>query len=307
MIRTFLPSGNSMDHEEWAIIKEIDPITPNVGEAIEVDICVCDCPHEYLVLAKAAGPDYQNDTSPFLYRLILPTDFLTLSLNKNGVEVVADLSSTPLGTHFPAGTFTAVPGQELYIGHQIEWEQVLVAHLPGEYTIVATGTIIGQPFTQTSQTFTLLPYDSRLADGTVRLRWFQSGNILSNEFDYTGMNWEQEIRIPGQLWNKKPTLTRIENQTLNRVVTQIQSTMEFEYTLDTKFIPFNLANLVLLDAVLGNEIFVTDYNYRATEEYIELPLYVKETDSDEKPDFKGKLLALILSDREQNDIKRNNF
>lgn len=307
MITQFLTTGTNMTHDQWALFRDINGITPNDRKTIDVDICDCSCEHEYLVLAKNGGEGYQNDTSAFLYRLLLASDSLVLSLNLNGVEVESNLSATPLGTHYPAGTFTNAPGQEFYVGHQLDWEQVLFDHGVGGYTVVATGTLQGLSFVQTSQVFTLREYTSVLADKTVRIRWFQKGNILSNEFDYTDMDWEQEIRIPGILWNKKPAITLSQSQTQDRTVIQIQDSIENTYTLETRFLPFNLSNILLYDAALGNTIFMTDYAIQNTEFYIELPLFVKEMDAEERSGKKGRLVELTLTDRQQNIIKQDYF
>lgn len=273
------------------------------------DICYCvstDCDRYLKVFASLSGGSSRtNDQTSFLYRLLTSTDTATIKLFKNDVEV-AILSSNLYGTYYPLNSFTNLPEQELYTGYLINWQDVLQAFGVGEYVIKAEITQFGAPVTLESEIYKLCIYSDDIADGTVKLITYQNGNIESNPFDFTGMNWYQQIRFDGILWNKQSEYITDTYFTSNRTITQIQDSIEHTYDLQVEFVSNSFSKFLIENNLLANQIFITDYNLTNTEKYTNIPLAVREiSDTTELYYYNGRSHVIQFTDRVQNIRKRN--
>lgn len=268
--------------------------------------CVCeDCLQTLDVFADTSSTDSKrNDKREFLFRVLDVTDTAVLKLFKDGTEI-ATLNNNAYGTFYDLGTL-GTGDQLFYIGYLIEWRNVLSAHGIGEYYVKAELTIYGSSVESYSQIYNLMPYDEETVDGTVRIVTYQNGNIESSNFDYTGLNWYQEIRIKGIFWQKRPELTTDTYFTTARKVTQIQDSIKYKYTLETRFMTGETSDYLVSNKMLANDILITDYNQCNTESYCDLPVVIEEFDNTEELSyFRGRYHVITFADRTQNIRKRN--
>lgn len=277
-----------------------------------VEICYCvatDCDRNLKVFASLTdNSERANDKTSFLYRVMSPSDTATIKLYKNDVEV-AQLNTNTLGTYYPIGTFgqtNGITAQQLYVGYIVDWQSVLQNHGVGDYYIQADLTFFGAAVVYKSETYKLFIYTPDRADGSVKLTSYQNGNIESNPFDFTDMNWYQQIRIDGILWNKKSEYISDSYFTSNRTITQIQDSIEYTYDLQVEFVQDSVSKFIIENTLLANQIFVSDYNLTNTSLYNNIPLAVKEiNDTTELYYYNGRSHVIQFTDRIQNIRKRN--
>jgi len=268
--------------------------------------CHCeDCLQTLNVFADTGSSDpKRNDKREFLFRVLDVGDTAVMKLFKNGTEV-ATLNTGTYGTFYDLGSL-GTGDQQFYTGYLIEWQNVLSAHGVGEYYVKAELIVYGTAIEVFSQIYTLMNYDEETVDGTVRIITYQNGNIESSDFDYTDLNWYQEIRIKGIFWQKRPELTTDTYFTTARKVTQIQDSIKYKYTLETRFMTGKTSDYLVSNKMLANDILITDYNKCNTEAYCDLPVTIEEFDTTEELSyFRGRYHIITFADRTQNIRKRN--
>jgi hypothetical protein len=217
------------------------------------------------------------------------------------------LNNPAFGTEYPLGTFTNVTGQELYFGFKLDWESVLGTHGHGQYYVRANMTIFGASAFQFSDTYDLQEYSDSLANGTFVMRTIQNGNIRKSAFDFTGMEWEQYMRMNGTLWNRQPTFEIDEYLDENYKLTQVQDEIVDNFTLEIwNLIGGSLAMDVIYSRLLANEIFITDYNCCNAFEYCEQELRpIEFADVTHDGFFDGIAYVITFTDRYKDRFKRN--
>ena len=275
---------------------------------VELEFCHCEieCAKEFLVFADLSNSDSRfNDQSTFLYRKLVASDTVTIKLFKDKQEL-ATITDDTYGTYYAEGTWSNTTEQALYIGFLLDWNKVLTAEGTGLYQIQTETTILGTTSTISSVEYRLYPFSEEIADGTIRMEWTQNGNILSNPFDFTGMNWYNQIRIDGRFGNKQPTFETDQYLTSNRRRSQIQDNIVNSYSLETELIPSTLSNEIIYNGLLGNSIMISDYNIWNNEVFNALELYPEEIEDAVyfSKNTNGKFV-IRFTDRLNNILKRN--
>ena len=268
-------------------VKVLGPSLPETPDPQTNDICICDylsCEYVEKTFVSPLSPDdfWKNDQNEFLFKRFISTDSVLMELHQNG-DKVDDLNNDDYGTFFD-GFVNGYPEQQLYVGYLVDWLSVYNAFGVGEYTIVTTLDIIGNITTSTSRKFNVVLYSDIAADGTVRIESTQDGNILGNDFDFTGLNWYQSIRIPGQFGNPTPTFETTEYVTSQHVRKQNKASMSREWNLNTKLISWEVVEKLIYNKLLGNSIKITDYTIKAESLWRRQKEFLQEI---EKPEIKN--------------------
>ena len=165
-------------------------------ETNDVSLCSLGFDYEEKVFALPGGAWYKNDKSSFLFQKLITSDTITFSIYKDGA-LVASITDQTYGEWYDFGTL----GNSLYTGFVVYWENVHSAFGAGIYKIKAEKNILGVTSTFTSRQFRLLRYTDLLADNTIRLESYQTGNIISSQFDYNDLlpnGWYQSYRVNGR-------------------------------------------------------------------------------------------------------------
>lgn len=267
---------------------------------IETQFSCCNC----FEVFGGGSEAYQNDKFSFLYKLITSLDTITLKLEKDNVKV-ATLNDNTLGTYYPLGTWTAQTGQELYEGFVIDWDTVLSTHGVGCYVVKAEKNILGVPTVEESKCFTLRTYNDSLANNSVSFQWLQNGLIKSGEFDYTDMNWTQYIRVKGQFGSWDPKLEKDSVLYSNYFQKQVQDEIVNTYTFNGEFMDNYVTKLLILDMMLADEIYVSDFNlYNHRDDYVNFQVRQDEIPSmEELQRNTNAVISLQFTDRYKNTIK----
>lgn len=282
--------------------KSLPEVTP-----LEInDICICDyitCEYKEKVFAEIGGEYWKNDMNEFLFKRFIAADTVGIELYKDDIKI-ADLNSSTYGTFFN-GFASGNAEQQLYVGYLLDWEQVLTLHGTGNYQVKAQLNIIGVSSTYESRKFTLCQYSDIAADGTVRIESYQNGNIIGNQFDFSGLNWYQSIRLAGRFGNPTPVMEKDDYETETRNIRQIQTKMRREWDLNTKQIDWEVAEKLIYNKMLANEILITDYSIRAESIWRRIGVFPKELEKIKTPTSVNKIYNIKLVDNKDIFIKRN--
>ena len=271
--------------------------------------CVAqDCERNLNVMASPTDTiERKNDITSFLFKSYMASDTFTMKLFKDDVEVQVLDAVANLGAYYGFGDLSnGIPEQDYYFGYVLAWLDVLVVHGTGNYKFKAEYTQFGSPVTYSSPTFYLTYYSDEQADGSIKLVTYQNGNIESSEFNYTGMNWYQQIRINGALYNKQSEFITDTYLTSNRTISQIQDSIKNTYTLEIQFVQDSVSKFIIENCLLANKFFVSDYNVANTSFYNNIPLAVEEiSSSTELYYYNGRSHEILMTDRVDNIRKRN--
>jgi len=277
MITTEETNNSPMTFTGGVFKKDVDVIgRVNTDIPISFNFVTGECDYRELAFGKVGGESFENDKSAFLFEKSIAADTITIKLFKNELEI-ATINDDTYGTFF--STF---PTQNLKVGFLLEWEKVLNLEGAGCYKIMADVVIINQSDALESICYDLKPFTEEAANNTVVIKSFQNGNIEGG-IDYTGMNWEQRIRVRGN-FKKLPRVYTVENyRDTNQKIEQIQHGVEKFFSLRTKLLPSQVSNPLMDDTFLGNSVFISDYDLFANERFIDLQVYPIEPEDEVYP------------------------
>ena len=301
-------------------ISNSNPYTTNIGNCIKQlgqsintltddkvnDICICDyigCTYKEQVFAYSGSDIWKNDKSDFLYRRLISSDTVSIYLQKDGIDLV-ELTDDSLGTLFD-GFPNGNSEQQLYYGYLLDWKLVLAAHGVGNYNIRTELSVLGSELEVYSRDFKLSIFSDLAADGTVKIDTVQNGNILGSEFDYTGIRWNSSIRISGRFGN--PTPVYEEDRYLDQTNTyqQVKATMSREWFLNTGLLNSEVAQKLVYNKLLGNEIYITDYSIKAENIWRSIPVKLDEIAKPEIFNYPYKRYNIKFVDNKLIYQKRN--
>jgi hypothetical protein len=272
----------------------------------EIDFCICDYECEYTnqVFASVEDDNYKNDKSNFLISLTDDTSVLEIRLVGNGNDIL--INNDTYGGYFAKGSFDNTENQINYVGFIADWKKIFDLLGAGKYYFTFKETVFNQDFETESVKYQLQIFSDVLANKSVRFNFVQNG-VIEGGLDYTGLNWDTEIRIKAKVRYQAPILTVDNFQNSNRKITQIQDKTIENFEIETGLIPSKIGDLFVKTGVVSNQIYFTDYNLFAYKKYKEFNVIITEIS-----DFKGNYnlnstgsFTFIAEERIQNNVKRN--
>lgn len=278
--------------------------TPDPEDTSDVCICTFVCNYVQKVFGEAGGEFWKNDSYTFPFKKLVDTDIIDIELFKNGVKL-ADIVDDTYGTLIDGVPFPTVPAQALYKIFTVEWEKVIAVEGSGLYQIKAAQTITGVDVPFESQLFKLEPYRDLQADGTVRIDIVQNGNVIRSDFDFTGMQLGFSTRIPGDLKKATPDTEQSMHEKQDYGKDQVQTRLINNWEVETKPIPFIINNALLYNYMLGNEIFITDYNILNETIFRRIPVVYEEVEKDRATNDINSSFLFKFTDRVDDILKRN--
>lgn len=298
-------ADSSPQTSEGMAVKLTGQTLPEITPAATNDFCYCEteCKYKPLVFAKVGGEDYQNDKSQFLFKRLVSGDTVDIKLFKDGVEL-ADLNNNTYGTFFN-GFATGTAEQQLYVGYLLEWEEVFNLHGAGAYMVKAELNIVGVTSTFSSDPFILMGYSDQAADLTVKIETVQNGNILGSQFDFTGLNWFQSLRVRGNFYEDSEAFEKNAYLTQNYKQKQIQDKIIENWTLQLNFIPRNISEFLTKNAILSNEFKITDYNLSNEKILREISVYPESVEKTRLTNNRKSNYLIKFTSKLDNLIKRN--
>lgn len=220
-----------------------------------------ECCYKFLVLANGSSNDWENDINSFLYKRQTSTDTITFTLEKNGGSSGGGsdiaLTDNTYGIFYGFGSLTDYPD---YKGFQIQWDKVLALEGEGNYRLKVDMAFLSGNLTEYSVSFTLRTYSSKKANGTIRIQSIMNGYLKHTDFDYTGLNWKDGVRVNGFFGNRQPNYEKENLIMVNRVSQEVRKELINEYVMRTAFIPDCLTEPIIEYHALGNYLYITDYN-----------------------------------------------
>ena len=298
MILKEVVGGNLMGLKGWSCTTPATVVTIPVDSPV-LDFCDCDNDCGYSELAFVNADDetdeFRNDYKNIIIEL-LDTDsshefFL---VDASGVEY--PLIDSTYGETFEDG---------LRVGYKLSWFKVFALLGGGKYLIRVNQTDFSNTVTTDSHDFNLMKYSDIAANDTVKIETIQRGESLKG-FDYSGLEWVNMVRLAAHFGNEKHISEIERTKDSNYVDYDIQTSIEYTYTLDTNLLPSFIADVILNSNILTDEIFITNYDVYAYRKYLKIPV-VFNSKADSSEDFKKsnkKHFSIEFKDNSQN-INRN--
>lgn len=221
-----------------------------------------ECCYTHYVFGELEGNNkLKNDYTAINYQKQLPNDSVDFVLKdiKNDNEYVLDNST--LGTYFGFNSFSE---NKDFKGFKLEWQKVLQNIGEGQYVLIKRINTLGQTIDQESHVYTLKSYSDAYADKTVRIDTIMNGYLNKSCIDYTGLNWENSIRLPGFFGRREVQYE--EDILINRNYEKKQISMQQsnEYKFQTNQIPNCIVSEIFDYILFANSIFFNDYNLNNT-------------------------------------------
>ena len=279
------------------------PVAPTVPTSIvlgDVDEC---CYQSPVLASTTSNEEFQNDINSFLFKRNFDSETITLTLQKNGVTDLP-IVNDDYGIYYDFGTFGDYPN---YKGIQIQWQKVLTLEGPGTYRIKVESNFVTGATETFSIPFVLSEYTQEKADGTFRVQSIQNGYLQHVDFDFSGLNWVDGLRVRGFFGNRQAEYEQENVLFANRDSKQIRSELINTYVCQTMHIPDCITDQIIEYHNFANELLFTDYNLNNHKK-----TYVQKSvvfDSMESIDYKDVStfapLQLKYKDSKQNYLKTN--
>lgn len=265
----------------------------------EAEFCTCNgCEYIEYAFHDSGTDEWKKDKSSFLVRRNIPAETWVFKLLKNGVTVATVTDST-YGEYYNFGSllYSDLKGIVIY------WTNVYNAFGNGNYTVRIIRTFYTEETIIDSHIYKVIPYSFDIANGTVRIESVQNGTFIGTGWTYRGLKWPQWIRTNGKFWQKTPTLEVQEYLDSDRQRKQVWDKIVNEYTLELQLLPSFIANEVLYNQILANDLYITDYNINF-EVYRAYPVRIKSISSSKyyHKNTNGTF-SIKLTDRAEGTIK----
>lgn len=273
--------------------------------ATVIEYCTCNFFCSYIEKAFAFLEDetntYKNDYKAFLINLRDTSSSYEFKLiTPQGDEII--LNDNTYGELYDVG-FN--PEQPLQAGFLLKWFNVLETLGEGQYQIKISQTDFGNTVEVESHVVHLQAWNEVKSDLTVKIEWTQKGKIL-NGADFTGLAWNNMLRIDGKFGNNKPQYEINRLQDSNYQDIDVQTSKFNNYQLQTELLPSEVGNVLTDNLVLTDEIFISVNDVFNYEQYRRLPVSFEGTleNSDDYARNNMKWFTITLKDRKAK-LKRN--
>ena len=237
-------------------------VEPNIPNSVVGELQGC-C-YKSPVLGDLSDPvNFKNDINGFLFKKNFSGENIVLTLEKNGGSALGGtdipLVDNTYGTFYNFGDFTLYPN---YIGYQIHWRNVLIVDGEGTYRLRVDSTLLTGSSTSYSVSFNLKTYSEQRASGTFRIQSIMNGYLRNPDFDYSGLNWLDGLRVEGFFGNRQAEYEEERIIYRNRQVKQLRSELLNKYTCQTLHIPSCITDSIIEYHNFANVILFTGYNAR---------------------------------------------
>lgn len=239
-----------------------------------------ECCDDFRLMALAHVTDddeFKNDRSGFLWAFadIISTAVMSLHKCIDGAwEEQEALNDDDFGTFYELSFFVNDDGEK-YIGYQLNWQDVLIEYGEGLYKVVVDYTLsIGGEGSQETPEYKLQAYTAAIANGTVKVEYYQNGAIGdyaddTKRFDFGTLNWYNSYRLPGFFGFPKSTYTKDYVEYENGQRLWVQDEAEPEYTLKLKPVSAFIHSKLRVDVLQADQIYITDYNSKNADTFIQ--------------------------------------
>ena len=232
------------------------PTTPTQPTSIVTE-ALDECCYQSPVLASSVdAEEFKNDINGFLFKRNFSSETITLTLQKNGITDLP-IVNDDFGIYYDFGAFGDYPN---YKGIQIQWKKVLLLHGEGVYRLKVESTFVSGPTTTFSIPFKLNEYSQTKANGTFRIQSIMNRYLEHIDFDFTGLNWVDGLRVDGFFGNRQ---SEYEDEYIifsNRNSMRNKTEMINNYSCQTMLIPDCITDQIIEYHNFSNKLLITDYN-----------------------------------------------
>ena len=289
---------NPMTFTEFSINTESNTVTvdpPDPG----IDYCFCDVDCDFRQLVLAGSNDYETDTSSFLITNNNPTGTFQIFIRNITTGIETELTDNTYGTYYALGFEPLNSNKGGYI---INWGLVRDNLGFGRYKIRIVNNRLTDITELTTYEYTLQPYSPETADGTIRLKTIRNGCIIDG-IDYSDLNWNTDIRIPGFFYEIEPRIDQTTFPQLNYKEANIKKTVIRRFKMDTKLIPDEITSDIKNDAVF-HDMYLTTYELIKHEELRNIN--VIDEDFETFQTYRGSRraqMSIVFEEKKQSRIK----
>lgn len=236
--------------------------------------------YSYSVFASTADSNiYSNDTTFFNWSFDVEqviSAVLTLQKWSAGAyEDLVVLENNDLGINFKYPFFqddlgnTINSNGEAFSGYQMDWRKVIIAHGSGSYKVKLDAVSLMGSGMYVSDEYCLKEYSAKLADGSVRIDMFYSGelgDIYNNKKrrDYGTINGFHTLRLPGYFTkgdsDMEQEFAKYDDIDGGIKKANIKNEQDPVFTIQIKPIPVNKMEVLRTDFMQLDEKYVTNYN-----------------------------------------------
>lgn len=262
MIFQEVTTGKQMALRGWSCKTPSQVITIPKEEDV-VDFCTCNFFCDYTERAFADPLDeeneYKNDYRSILLNLKDDTSSYLFTLVTPSGDV--DLTDNTYGTLFDKGFNSEQP---LQAGFRLDWVKVLIAFGEGVFQIRVTQTDFGNDVVVESHDIKLETWDEIRSNLTVKIEYTQKGVILNGK-DFTGLNWDNMIRLEGKFGNESYNYEINRLQDSNYKDLDIQTLKTNNYQLQTLLLPSSIGDTITEGLLMTDEIKISVndvFNYK---------------------------------------------
>ena len=272
-------------------------------EAVKDQFCgsnfFCDDSETVFGLVGDNVPPHKRDFSSFIAR----GSNIVFTLLSDCCTEIATLDDNTLGTYY--ATFTVQP---TYSGFLLDWTKVLDSFGVGDYKVRASFDYNGTSYTIDSHQYHLYNYDPEIANRTVKLEYWQDGNLVNSIFDYTDLlpdGWYNSVRLPAIFGKFSPEVTKDDYKSNSYALSQNRDELTLTYTLNIELISEKQAFNLINNALLGNRIEITDYDLSKNKVLRSVPVFLDDISSFEHTGYGSIFAEINFKEATQNRIKRN--
>lgn len=264
-----------MLNTRWSV-SAVSPVITLPSSPNSRNFCMCDyatSPCEYYELAfvdystiSQQQDNYINDYRKFLLQpLDITSTFQFTLIDKNGVEYNLYESGTP-----PDDIYNDIYDQgfnldqPLQVGVKVIWYKVAFHLGYGDYTVRISQTDFSNTVTQTTHKFRVVPFDTKRANGTIKVEVGNVG-VTMNGSNWTGLTnnginvFTNMIRVNGRLNLLDPEIEIESIEDGTRTTKPVQTKLTDQYSIAVERLPFDLGRSLIHEGVLMNWQ-ITDYN-----------------------------------------------
>jgi len=283
MIFQILTNNKTLAYKGWVTTTAVNTITkPEISESVP---CFCNFVKDYEELAFVDTSNIDNnDYRTFYIRKMVSTSEHLIKMFKNGIECI-----------LTGIEYTSNPYQPELVEFRVNWKDVAEQNGYGKFYLELHCTDFGVLKIETSHIFNVVKFDKERAKDTVKLRFDISGLTINGK-DWTGVKWDNMVRVHGRLGNHGYEIESESIETGAREIIEVQKSAIDTFVLKINFIPKSVSTFIIDELPFINW-FVTTYNYFDHDNFKDIKTNVVSVEGEDIPNsiYKNFNVNLVSS------------
>lgn len=246
------PVDNPYEERTRAFLSRVKiPVT------FEQDRGFNECCYQNIVLADSTTEASRNDFTGFWHKRSIDAETVEFKLVDANTSTEILITDNTYGDYKDYGMHATQPDLATFI---CEWHKVLSVLGEGAYYIKKVINISGIITTINSNTFQLKTFSHEQADYTVRFDSYMDGKLHDYDVDFKGTGFKTSLRTIGFFGRPEWSYTEENVIYTTEEVDQVSMDIEMEYQFQVNRIPDCIAYELMEFMMLGNDLYINDYN-----------------------------------------------